>query len=130
MTQMTSTDAHRIEAPHGATDEAKLDQLTESMRRDGWIGAPVVVVYRDDADPLAVTGSHRIAAAREVGIDVPTVRLADLLAKHNTSLSLADLISCFEAAGLDRDDATREAAIRATDYLPASVVEHYGLDLH
>lgn len=128
MTQMTTTDAHRIEAPHDAHDEARLNQLTESMRRDGWVGAPVVVIDREDADPLAVTGSHRIAAAREAGIDVPTVTLADLMAEHGASL--ADLIGDFEAAGLDHDDAAYEAAIRATDYLPASVVEHYGLDLH
>lgn len=128
---MTQMSACHIEPPHDPHDEAKLDQLTESMRLYGWIGAPVVVIDRGDADPLAVTGSHRIVAAREVGIDVPTVTLADLLAEHGTSLtSLTDLIDCFEAAGLDRDDAIHEAAIRAADQLPVSVVAHYGLDLH
>jgi hypothetical protein len=128
MTQMTATDAHLIEAPHDADDEVKLEQLADAMRRDGWVGAPVVVIEREDADPLAVTGSHRIAAAREVGIDVPTVLLADLVAQRGGNL--AEMIADFEAAGFDRDSATIEAAIRVVGQLPADVVEHYGLDMH
>lgn len=128
MTQIATHDPHRIEPPHFPEDDDKLAQLTESMRRDGWIGAEVVVIDRDDADPWAITGSHRIAAAREAGVDVPTIRLADLFAEHGASL--ADLIADYEAAGFHRDDAAHEVAIRATDYLPANVIDHYGLDPH
>lgn len=128
MTQMTSANAHHIEAPHDASNDAKLEQLVESMRRDGWVGAPVVVVDREDADPLAVTGSHRIAAAREAGIDVPIVPLADLLAESGANLT--EMVADYEAAGLDSDDATFEAAVRAVEHLPVDVVEHYGLDMH
>lgn len=128
MTQMVSTAAECIEPPHAAEDEAKLERLTNAMRRDGWVGAPIVIVERQDADPLAVTGSHRIEAARAAGIDVPAVLLADLFAEQGASL--AGLIDEFQAAGFDEDSAINEATIRALDILPVDVTEHYGLDLH
>ncbi|TDC63865.1 hypothetical protein E1258_09465 [Micromonospora sp. KC207] len=128
MTQTTATDAHRIEAPHAPEDDAKLGLLIEAMQANGWQGAPVVVIDREDADPLAVTGSHRIAAAREADIDVPTVDLAELLAEHG--VNLAEMITDFEAGGYDTDSAILEAAIRGAGMLPADVADHYGLDLH
>lgn len=121
-------DAHRIQPLHDVEDEAKLESLIESMRVNGWQGAPVVVVEREDSDPLAATGSHRVAAAREVGIEVPTINAAELLAEHGGDF--AALVGEFETAGLDREGAEYEAIIRIVDYLPADVAEHYGLDAH
>jgi len=49
--------------------------LVRDMRRHGWRGRPLLVLRRDYL--YAFTGSHRIAAAREVGILVPVVYWLD-----------------------------------------------------
>lgn len=96
-------------------DAEKIAGLIASMEADGWTGAPVVV----DGDQ-AVTGSHRIAAACKVGLDIPTVSIRDLFAE----------------AGLDYDDAVEEygdryeVIVHADRFLPASIIDRYGLDAH
>ena len=63
-------DPNGIEAPHEVRDEKKLNDLTESMAKNGWQGPPILAYY--DGDMLqAVTGSHRIAAAETSGIEIP-----------------------------------------------------------
>lgn len=128
MTQTTTLNARRVEPPHEVTDDAKLEAIVNSMARDGWTGAPIVIVNRDDADPLAITGSHRIAAAREVDADVPAVDLADLLAAHGTTLAV--LVADFTAAGLDDEDALYEVVVRLDEWLPADTITQYGIDAH
>lgn len=122
----TTTDPNRIAPLHDAEDEAKLADLVESMAANGWVGAPVVVITTEDGDPQAITGSHRIAAAREVGIDVPTVDVADLLAAHGRDL--AGLVAEFEAAGFDLP--WYGVVARLSELLPADVLGYYGLDAH
>lgn len=123
MTQTTALDPDTIQPLHEVTDEAKLAELAQSMRRDGWTGAPIVVATREWG-PDACTGSHRIVAAREAGIDVPAVELADLFARegHNLNVELAD----YEAAGLSLYD----LLVRIADYLPADVIAEHGIDAH
>lgn len=120
--------ASRIATWHEVQDEAKLAALVDSMTRDGWVGAPIVVITEADADPQAITGSHRVPAAAEAGIAVPAVELADLLAAEGANLE--DLIADFEAAGLDREDAIHEVVVRLDEHLPTEVIDHYGLDAH
>lgn len=122
--EVTGRDAHRIQPWHEVQDEAKLVALVESMTSAGWLGAAVVVVERADGDPVAVTGSHRIAAARLAGIEVPIVSVDDLLRAEGTSLAELD-----EAYG-DLDGNHYEAILRLNEHLPAEVVEYYGLDAH
>lgn len=60
-------------AKHAPTDPAKLASLIDAMRRDGWTEAiPAVIAIGDEA----ITGSHRIAAAKET--DTP-IRAVDLI---------------------------------------------------
>jgi len=50
--------------------------LAEDMRQRGWVGRPIVAVFFKYDDMLtALTGSHRIAAARDAGIEVPIVEV-------------------------------------------------------
>lgn len=59
---------------HEVRDRGKLASLAEAMAEDGWQGRPLLVI--DDAVPFALTGSHRIAAAREAELqEVPVCSL-------------------------------------------------------
>lgn len=113
------------------TDDAKVESLAESMRDGGWRGPPVVVIPGRDygwgaGSPIAITGSHRIHAAREAGIEVLTVDLDELLRKHGTSLAEVD-----EQTGADPDDERHtESVTRLDHFLPGEVIERYGLDAH
>lgn len=126
---MTAIEADRIQPLHEVQDEQKLANLVESMSADGWVGAPIVVVPGQDfgwgsGDPCAITGSHRIAAARIAGIDVEVIEIDELLAEQGTNLAELD-----DMYG-DPNGDHYEAITRLTDHLPADVVERYGLDAH
>ena len=57
---------------HEVQDESKLADLVAGMIMDGWQGRPLLVV--DNGTMRCLTGSHRLAAAREAGlVDVPAV---------------------------------------------------------
>jgi len=56
-------DIQKIVPPHGARDTEKLTELIRSMCVDGWVGAPIVAIEVGGTF-FALTGSHRIAAAR------------------------------------------------------------------
>ena len=128
---MEMLDPNNIVPLHDAHDADKLTKLIDSMTTNGWSGAPIVVIPGRDygwgpGNPQAITGSHRIAAARETGIDIPTIDLNQLLDAHG--IALADLDDEY---GVDPDDETHYEAIRRLDeHLPANVVDHYGLDAH
>jgi hypothetical protein len=57
-----------IEPPHEVRDTKKFYDLVDDMKRKGWLGRPILAVEKGGAI-YALTGSHRIAAAQEVGID-------------------------------------------------------------
>lgn len=128
MTEMSERDPHRIQPWNDADDRAKLAQLIDSMETNGWAGAPVLVITEPDGDPIAITGSHRIHAARQADIDVPTVDLADLLTEHGHNLDA--LIGEYTDAGLNYEDARYEVICRLDEHLPAEVAENYGIDAH
>lgn len=58
-----------IQAMHEITDEAKVEAIAESIARDGWTGYPLLVVTNGSDGYIALTGTHRIAAAERVGIE-------------------------------------------------------------
>lgn len=129
---VTEIDPDRVQTWNDVDDHGKYASLVESMSSHGWQGAPVVVIPGVDhgwgeGDPHAVTGSHRIAAAREAGIDVPTVQLDDILHEHGTSLAELD-----EAYGVDpqEDPSHMEAVRRLDEVLPSEVVDFFGFDAH
>ncbi|MEU9761728.1 ParB/Srx family N-terminal domain-containing protein [Streptomyces sp. NPDC047987] len=57
-------------------DQAHIDEIADSMRRNGWQGAPLVVLP-DYA--VSYSGTHRLRAAEAAELDeVPAVTLHDL----------------------------------------------------
>ncbi len=133
----TATDtrnAHSIQAlnehcSHQDPHAGRVQALASDMAANGWVGAPILT-WGD----LAVTGTHRIAAARIAEVDVPVIDLieladdgdaiaayilqhADTEAVYAGAEALALLIGRDEAhdLGLDVDDpATQQALV---DYL-------------
>jgi hypothetical protein len=53
-------------------DVGKYKQILESMKESGYQGRPILA-YMDKGKAKALTGSHRLYAARKAGIDVPVV---------------------------------------------------------
>jgi hypothetical protein len=111
---------------HEVTDPQHAAELAAAMKREGWVGPPIVADYelRAAGQDRAYTGAHRLAgwdeAHGEVGVPVPCVWIEDIA----------------EAAGIDWDalmdkhegDAY-EAATHLCCQLPGDVREAYGLDV-
>lgn len=105
--------------------------LVASLKTGGWDGPPVVVILRDDYEPpippLALTGSHRLAASEEVGIPVPCVDIYALCASRGVNLNaLLDEWLPEEGA---TDAALLRAIGRVLGKLPIWLVIHYGINL-
>lgn len=67
-------DPEGIRPVHEARDPRVLTPLLESMKRSGWLGRPLLAVVRDDGSLQALTGSHRLHAAKEARLaTVPTL---------------------------------------------------------
>jgi ParB-like nuclease family protein len=62
---------------HEARNTEKLAGLISSMQADGWAGRPILALRLDNGEVLALTGSHRLAAAEQVGIE-PTTQIIDV----------------------------------------------------
>ena len=73
--------AWKIEPPHEVRDQKKLEDLAEKMRTSGWQGRPILAIDLGQG-PEALTGSHRIAAAKMAGIDVPVIMVDDDVANY------------------------------------------------
>lgn len=54
--------------PHAVTDPAHRDAIAASMAAEGWQGRPLLVV-EGPSGYVALTGSHRYAAARLAGLE-------------------------------------------------------------
>ncbi len=67
-------DPEHIEPPHEVDRPEALSKIEKRMSKEGWVGRPILVV--DGVQGLsAVTGSHRIQAARNLGIKIPIIKL-------------------------------------------------------
>ena len=80
--------ASSIEPPHNVRDTKKLFSLTESMKNTGWQGRPILT-YDVGRGEEALTGSHRIKAARDANIEVPIYRIenaGDYVDKNGKSI--------------------------------------------
>ncbi len=67
-------DPNNIEPPHEVRDDKKLDSLVHRMEEEGWVGRPILMYDTGQANQ-ALTGSHRIAAARKAGIEIPILKV-------------------------------------------------------
>lgn len=87
---------------HGTRDQEKLNSLIEAMRENGWQGRPILA-----QGYMAWTGSHRIAAAREVARDdyrfrVPVIEIpADIDVDVDCGDDLAKVAALEDALGTD-----------------------------
>lgn len=112
-------DATTYETVHEVDDPAKLRKLVASMRKRGWIGAPLVLW-----DDILLTGTHRYAAARRVGIEVPTIDVTEVFAEAGLD---------FEAIHADYDSPTIDEwfyVVAILDQLPWDIRDKYGIDAH
>lgn len=99
------------------TDPGHVAAIAASMHEHGWKGAPLVVLS-DYA--RAYTGTHRLAAAEQAGLDmVPGVELEDLFAACGL-----DLWQVCEDEGLSVLMDRAQVIAR----LPAQTRAAYGLD--
>lgn len=90
--------AHRIDPFHGVASEGRFEDLKDSLSADGWNGTPIVVY-----DDRALGGAHRIAAARDLDMDIPVVEIEDLIhaaGEDPTDYDLQDRDDAIEALGV------------------------------
>ena len=57
------------------TDAAKVNTLAKSFEDKGFVGKPVVLVENGNEGYIAVTGSHRIEAAKQADVDLKAIVL-------------------------------------------------------
>ena len=74
--RQTTIVATKIVELHEVRDADKYDSLVSAMASDGWIGRSILAMDMGDYIQ-AITGSHRIAAAREAAISVPVLIIED-----------------------------------------------------
>jgi hypothetical protein len=107
---------YRLAPPHDVRDRAKLASLVRSMSVRGWVGRPIVALRYFD-EWIALTGSHRIAAAIAVGLDsIPVFEVVDIN-DHRGGLDGTGgvcrrcgddcLVTALLGAGVDDDDRLR-----------------------
>lgn len=105
--------------PINGVEAVKVDRIAESLLRDGWVGAPIVV-----HEGAMVTGSHRYEALRSAGLDyqfdVPTVELADVFAE--VDLDLSDAMT-----DEDSSEAWDSGFVFVLRALPVDTIEKYGI---
>jgi hypothetical protein len=103
-----------IEPPHDVRDQKKLNNLVESMKSNGWQGRPILA-YDIGRGPEALTGSHRIVAARKSGLEeIPVVMvhpdIADYVDDFGRSIVDAAFLEADEAAKYLKRFGDKEAA--------------------
>jgi len=68
--------------PHEVDDCSKLHELQSNLRSFGWIGPPIIIIGQQ-----ALTGTHRIAAAKSSGIShIPVIEYNALGSNHTHEL--------------------------------------------
>lgn len=96
--------------PHDVDDVQKVQTLGSSLQAEGWIGPPLLV-----AGNQALTGTHRLAAAKSAGIRlVPVIGL-------RTLAGVAD--------GILSANLTREEIKNIINSLPESIKEQYAASI-
>lgn len=68
-------DSGKIEPLHAIESRAKFSWLVDSMYRKGWVGRPILAAMVN-GQLQALTGSHRIMAARQTETLVPVYVVA------------------------------------------------------
>jgi len=87
------TEARFIERLHAPRDQQKLNKLTADMKKNGWTGRPLLA-YEDGNGIHAITGSHRLTAAKNTNTPVPYILVDDATLVHENEhgQSISDFI--------------------------------------
>lgn len=93
---------------HGVRDQAKLSNIVEDMTKNGWRGDPLLV-FDNGNGIFALNGSHRIAAARKTGTEIPIVKVDED--------SFSDAL---DEAGMSFDELIGSGDDRVADFLRRS----------
>jgi hypothetical protein len=93
---------------HKADDTQKIINIADSMATNGWMGRAVIMVDCGDHQ-VALTGTHRLTAASQIGVNPDLIYLpGDLTADDFDLLGHAcdddDLLAAFEQIAASRDD--------------------------
>lgn len=80
--RMHEIDGQEVIAVQQVLDPEHVAAITASMKKNGWIGPPVIT-FRG----LILTGNHRCAAADEAGIEIESIDLLDLLAAEGVNIA-------------------------------------------
>lgn len=93
---------------HKAEDAQKIINIADSMATNGWMGRAVIMVDCGDHQ-VALTGSHRLTAASQIGIKPDLIYLPDDLTSDDFELLTDacdddDLLAAFEQIAASRDD--------------------------
>lgn len=93
---------------HKADDIQKSINIADSMATNGWMGRAVIMVDCGDHQ-VALTGTHRLTAASQIGINPDLIYLPDDLTSDDFDLLTDacdddDLLAAFEQIAASRDD--------------------------
>lgn len=112
-------DPQEITTQNEVRDPGMRDYLVQQFEENGWNGRPIVAYGNGGNGYVALTGSHRVAAAAEAGIQVPAVliesqeaiaRLADTYSDEERAMVADELLEEGEI-----DQATRDLLVREND---------------
>jgi len=89
---------HSIE---GKRSSKRVDQLSDSMRQEGFVGNGIDVV-EGNGQQFIIDGHHRAAAARRTGTQVE-INIVDDIERHPSSFnSIDEVIESADSVGPDR----------------------------
>ena len=112
------------------TDQDKYMALMQDFSTNGWSGNPILVKDLGNNNYQALTGSHRVLAAKTTGTDVPSVIVRETMGKHD------DLWESLENITEDEDRLEiieklhkhGEVPAKALDLMKIEVENNYYLD--
>ena len=112
---------HTIRALHAPTLAAHLAAIAASLA-DGWSGRPRLAYRVEGGDVIALTGSHRLAAARALELDGVPVLILDLDATETYEDEYGDTVTLYEAIAERHLDDDNRLAVLTAACAPAEVV--------
>lgn len=114
-TASDGTDLQTVMVPHFPEDADKIIRIREDMMTNGWQGRPVIMADAGDHH-IALTGSHRIAAAMGLEDVIAAVWLPEDLTSDDWDLIEGgidddDLLAALEEIAEGRDDMAEIVAV-------------------
>lgn len=108
-----------VHLPHAPQDAEKIVELRTSMLVNGWMGRPVILADAGDHH-IALTGTHRLAAAQGIDGVIEAVYLPDDLTTEDwDEIDAAhdddDVLTALREIAGRRDDGEMDEAIAAME---------------